>query len=198
MTTLHEDAIIKEKERESMKMDKVAGSKDDEFYTPLYAVKPIFKYLNKGTTIWCPFDTADSYFVRYGKKMGFKVIHSHISEGKDFFEVTPKKDKIDYIISNPPYSKRTEVLKRLFELDIPFAMLLGVVGIFESQDRFEMFRDNDFEVMYMNKRISFFKDFNDPKPALNPPFSTAYFCHHILPNQICFEEIDKKDYKMEE
>ena len=181
-----------------MKMDKVAGSKDDEFYTPLYAVKPIFKYLKEGATIWCPFDTADSYFVRYGKKLGFKVIHSHIDEGKDFFEIKPKKDKIDYIISNPPYSCRQQVLQRLFELGIPFAMLLGVVGIFESQDRFEMFRDNDFEVLYMNKRISFFKDFNDPKPALNPPFSTAYFCHHILPKQICFEEIDKKDYKMEE
>ena len=38
----------------------------------------------------------------------------------------------------------------------------------------------------------------DEKPALNPPFSTGYFCHHILPQQICFEEIDKKDCKMEE
>ena len=63
-----------------MKMDQVAGSKDDEFYSPLYAVKPIFKYLNKGTTIWCPFDTADSYFVRYGKKLGFKVIKEEFYE----------------------------------------------------------------------------------------------------------------------
>lgn len=28
-----------------MKMDKVAGSGNDEFYTPVYAVKPILKYL---------------------------------------------------------------------------------------------------------------------------------------------------------
>lgn len=45
-------------------MDKVAGSKNDEFYTPYYAVKPILKYLKKGTTIWCPFDTQDSQFVK--------------------------------------------------------------------------------------------------------------------------------------
>ena len=32
-----------------MKMDKVAGSKNDEFYTPIYAIKPIEKYLS--TTI---------------------------------------------------------------------------------------------------------------------------------------------------
>lgn len=181
-----------------MKMDQVAGSGNDEFYTPLYAVKPIFRYLNYGSTIWCPFDTADSYYVKYAKSQGFKVIYSHISEGKDFFDMKPNRSKIDYIVSNPPYSRRQEVLERLFELDIPFAMLLGVVGIFESQKRFEMFRDNDFEVMYFNKRVSFFKDYNDEKPALNPPFSTGYFCHHILPQQICFEEIDKNDCKMEE
>ena len=179
-----------------MKMDQVAGSGNDEFYTPLYAVKPIFKYLKKGATIWCPFDTKDSYYVKWGSLMGYKMISSHINEGKDFFKIKPK-GHVDYIISNPPYSKRTEVLKRLFELGIPFGMLIGVVGIFESQDRFEMFRDNDFEVMYLNKRVSFFQNYEDPKPALNPPFSTAYFCHGILPKQICFEEIDKKDLKLE-
>ena len=47
-------------------------------------------------------------------------------------------------------------------------MLVGVVGLFESKQRFEMFRDNDFEIMYFNKRISYFKDYNDKKPSLNP------------------------------
>lgn len=28
-----------------MKMDKVAGSGNDEFYTPEYAIKPLLKYL---------------------------------------------------------------------------------------------------------------------------------------------------------
>lgn len=28
-----------------MKMDKVAGSGNDEFYTPAYAIKPILKYV---------------------------------------------------------------------------------------------------------------------------------------------------------
>lgn len=29
-----------------MKMDKVAGSGNDEFYTPNYAIEPILKYLS--------------------------------------------------------------------------------------------------------------------------------------------------------
>jgi hypothetical protein len=47
-----------------------------------------------------------------------------------------KPPKCDYIISDPPYSIKTEVLQRLFKLNIPFATLVGVVGLFESQRRF--------------------------------------------------------------
>jgi hypothetical protein len=73
----------------------------------------------------------------------------------------------------------------------PFAMLVGVVGLFESQKRFEMFKNNEFEIMYMNRRISYFKDYNEQKPSLNPPFSSVYLCSKILPKQIIFEEIVK-------
>jgi hypothetical protein len=55
-----------------------------------------------------------------------------------------------------------------------------------------MFRDNDFEVMYMNKRVSYFKDYYDEKPSLNPPFSSVYLCSKMLPSRIVFEEIYKK------
>lgn len=120
---------------------------------------------------------------------GYKVVATHIEQGQDFFAIEPPK--CDYIISNPPYSLKGEVLERLFELDRPFAMLVGVVGLFESQKRFNMFKNNDFEIMYFNKRVSYFKDYNDPKPSLNPPFSSVYVCHKMLPKQIVFEEIEK-------
>ena len=173
-----------------MKMDKVAGSGNDEFYTPLYAIEPIIKYIEKGKTIWCPFDTNESLFVKRFKELGFKVINTHLESGVDFFNCdTPE---CDYIISNPPYSLKNEVFERLFMLKIPFAMLVGVVGLFESQKRFEMFRDNQFEIMYLNRRVSYFKDYADDKPALNPPFSSVYLCSNILKQQIVFEEILKR------
>ena len=77
---------------------------------------------------------------------------------------------MDYVISNPPYSVKGKVFKRLFEIGKPFAMLVGVVGLFESEERFSMFNENDFEIMYLNRRVSYFKDFSDQKPSLNPPF----------------------------
>ncbi len=75
-----------------MKMDKVASSQNDEFYTPEYAIKPILKYLKMPCTVWCPFDTAESNFVKMLSvyaPCGVSVVHSHIDEGGDFFSITP-------------------------------------------------------------------------------------------------------------
>lgn len=134
----------------------------------------------------------------------FEVLHRRVyddlSNGKsviyDATNINYKRRSIeppicDFIISNPPYSLKAEVFDRLFQIGKPFAMLVGVVGLFESQKRFNMFKTHDFEIMYMNKRISYFKDYAEQKPSLNPPFSSVYVCKDILPKQIVFEEVDK-------
>lgn len=171
-----------------MKLDQVANSGNDEFYTPAYAITPILKYVKHGSKVWCPFDTEDSLFVKMLRKEGHEVIATHIRNGYDFFS---HEEDCDYIVSNPPYSLKGQVFERLFELGKPFAMLVGVVGLFESQKRFNMFKNNTFEIMYMNKRVAYFKDYSEQKPSLNPPFSSVYVCSGILPSQIMFEEISK-------
>lgn len=164
---------------------------NDEYYTPNYAITPLLKYIKPNSSIWCPFDTKDSNFVKILLKENHYVYHTHIQDNKDFFTEIPPKD-IDYIISNPPYSLKAEVFEHLFKLDIPFAMLVGVVGIFESKKRFAMFKDNDFEMMYFDKRVSYLKSYTDQKTSLNPPFSSVYVCKDMLPKQIVFETLVKK------
>lgn len=63
----------------------------DECLTPRYAVLPVVKYLKACgfKTIWCPFDTADSFYVRVLQSEGFRVIFSHIGVDHDFFTYTP-------------------------------------------------------------------------------------------------------------
>lgn len=172
-----------------MKMDKVANSGNDEFYTPVYAIEPIIKYIKPKSVIWCPFDEEHSLFVKRLTEEGHKVIYTHINTGTDFFKC--EVPKCDYIISNPPYSRKGEVFQRLFDIGKPFAMLVGVVGLFESQKRFDMFASNCFEILYMNRRVAYFKDYGEQKPSLNPPFSSVYLCKDMLPKQIVFEEIKK-------
>lgn len=169
---------------------------NDEYFTPCYAVRPILKYIRPGSTVWCPFDTEESNYVKMIGGEGHKVLSSHISLGYDFFKVAVPYG-VDYIISNPPYSLKTKVFHRLFKLGIPFAMLVGVVGLFESQRRFRMFRDNDFEIMYFDKRVSYFRDYADTTPSLNPPFSSVYICSGMLPKQIVFETLTREGTRLD-
>ena len=171
-----------------MRLDEITVKKD-EYYTPPYAIEPILKYVPAGATVWCPFDTEESMFVKMLRQQRHEVIATHIDNGGDFFALDVP---CDCIISNPPYSVKAEVFERLFALGKPFAMLVGVVGLFESQRRFSMFRDNQFEIMFMNKRVSYFEDYSDQQPALNPPFSSIYLTSKMLPDLIVFEEIDKR------
>lgn len=184
-----------------MKLDTITNKKEiqgdvnpnDEFYTPYYAVEPLLKYLKPKSKILCPFDTEESLYVRLLRTEGHSVYYSHIGNSNDFFDYTIEDLKnYDYVISNPPYSKKTEVLEKLFSANVPFAMLLGVVGIFESKNRFELFKNNKFEIMYFDKRVSFMRDYTSGKTELNPPFSSVYICHNVLPQQIIFETINKK------
>ena len=168
-----------------------ATSKNDEYYTHRYAIKPILKYIKPNSTIWCPFDTEQSNYVCELSNSGHYVKHTHINTGNDFFKTNIE---CDYIISNPPYTIKNEVLSRLFQLKKPFAMLMNAAGIFDSQYRFDLFKDNRFEIMIMNKRVEYFMDYNDQirSTRKSPPNPSIYFCSKMLPNQIVFEEINKK------
>lgn len=166
----------------------------DEWFTPRYAVKPILKYLKPNSRILCPFDTADSRFYQECVKAGHKVVCSHIATGHDFLKLNIKPGAVDYIISNPPYSIKIEVLQKLFSMKIPFAMLMSCPGVFEGE-RFDLFSKNDFELLVFKNRINFFTDYSKPEGSTltGVPFSTWYFCSGILPKQITFDKFDKKD-----
>ena len=72
-----------------MKMDKVAGSGNDEFYTPYYAIEPLIKYLKdkQFKKVICPFDTKESRIYKKLIQEGFEVTQSHLEEGADFFVI---------------------------------------------------------------------------------------------------------------
>ena len=162
-------------------------NKNDEYYTPAYAVYPIAKYLKEGSTIWCPFDTIESEFVQVLTDLGFKVEYGHIETGEDFFQVNPPF--CDYIISNPPYSLKQEVFKRLIEIGKPYAMLINFQGIFDHKDRFKMFEENRTEMLWLSPRVNYIK-LDDSKSGV--PFQSGYLCSGIFENQLNFETLNKK------
>ena len=162
-------------------------NKNDEYYTPAYAVYPIMKYLKEKSTIWCPFDKKESQFVQVLLRNGFDVIYGHIETGQDFFEV--EVPDCDYIISNPPYSLKGDIFKRLYDIGKPFAMLINFQGIFDHKDRFEMFRNNKVEMLWLSPRVNYIKP--NENSVSGVPFQSGYLCSGIFENGLNFEYVDK-------
>ena len=161
-------------------LGKSMGQKNDERYTPAILVKPILEFIKPGSTIWCPFDLESSEFVILLREAGHKVLFSHIFTGQDFFEYEPD-EPYDYIISNPPFSKKLEVLERLYKLGKPFAMLMNLECL-NYQVVGEFFLDKPLELLIVDKKVSF--DGNTPS------FNTSYFCNGMLPEQLMFYHLE--------
>jgi len=156
----------------------------DEYYTPKILVEPIIKYLKPKSVVWCPFDTESSEFVIMLKQAGHKVVYSHIWYGQDFFTYEPKK--YDCIISNPPFTRKLEVLDRLYKLGKPFAMILGL-PILNYQEIGDFFIGKDLQLLIVNKKVSF-----DGNTA---SFNNSYFCHKMLPKDIIFHSLKNNNSK---
>lgn len=153
--------------------------KGNEQYTPKEGVAIIVPFLKEKNfkTVWCPFDTENSWYVKLLKEQGFNVIYSHIWTGQDFFTYNPS-ESYDCIVSNPPFSKKKEVIQRLIELDKPFSMLLPMTWL-NDQNCIEVFKNKQMQLLIPDKRINF-----DNSSNTKVPFKSAYFCCDVLPRDI--------------
>lgn len=161
------------------------NKESDEYYTPKEAVVPIIKYLKKEMVVWCPFDTEDSEYVKCIQANGNKVIFSHIDNGENFFSFEPK-EKYDVIISNPPFSLKDDILKRLDELNKPFAILLPLPTL-QGQKRFEYLKG--CEALIFDKRINFYNDKEHKIMVKGVAFASIYICKNFLPEKLIFEKL---------
>jgi hypothetical protein len=156
--------------------------KHDDYMTPKYAWENIKHLIPKNKVIWEAF-YGDSKSGQYLRELGFEVIHEPI----DFFE----NNLGDIIVSNPPFSKSKEVMKRLKELDKPFIIILP-----SSKINTSYFRDNfmncGLQIIIPRKRIHFEKQIDGKTPdnwknACN--FDCFYYCYKIgLENDIVWLE----------
>ena len=145
------------------------------------------KQFNPNATVWCPFDMEFSNYVKVLRAEGFKVISSHIDEDKNFFFYEPEEE-YDVIISNPPFSQKDNVLKRLYELNKPYAMLLPVPTL-QGQARFPYMKDVQY--LGFDKRINYYKDIEMTKTQDGVSFGSCYLCRKFLPRDLIIEELKR-------
>ncbi len=173
----------------NLKMVKKTFSKNDEMYTPPILVYPITYCLKANSLIWCPFDTESSEFVKILQEEGHTVRFSHINNGQDFFDIPIEDFRLyDYIISNPPFSKKLAVLERLYEIGIPFAMLMGLPILnYQEIGNFFYKKESDLQLLIFDKKVSF--------NGNTASFNCSYFCRGILPKDIIFYHLEHNNTK---
>ena len=157
----------------------------DEYFTPSEAVKPLLRFISTDKVLWCPFDKVTSSYVRVFEEAGYRVLHSRIDEGKNFFFYEPE-ESYDAIISNPPFSVKDDILRRLTELNKPYAMLLPLPTL-QGQKRFDDLIGS--EALIFDKRINFFTDEAQTQMAKGVAFASIYVCKGILPEKLIFERL---------
>jgi hypothetical protein len=154
------------------------NGRSDEFQTPKEAIIPLLPYLNKDWTIWeCAWGKGS--LAKHLDKEGFAVIGDNEDFLKSFKEC-------HCIITNPPYSKKDEFLKRAFEIGKPFAFLMPLTAL-EGKKRGELFRKYGIQLIIPNKRINFITPSGKGGGAW---FQTAWFCYKLnLPKDLMFVEL---------
>ena len=160
----------------------------DDFQTPEYAVGPLVPYLRARnfSVVWEP-AAGEGYLVRALRAAGFAVISSDIRENKDFLSYVPDVEW-DVIVTNPPYSLRYEFIERCYKLGKPWAMLMTLTTLEGRRQR--LFREHGVELLLLDKRINFITPYRKDGSAW---FPVAWFCHRILPQQICYGNVVNKD-----
>ena len=146
--------------------------KHDDYMTPKSAWENIKHLIPKDKVIWEAF-YGDGKSGNYLKELGFNVIHEPI----DFFE----NDLGEIIVTNPPFSKAKEIMKRLKELDKPFIIIMPSSKINTSYFR-ENFMNKGLQIIIPRKRIHFEKLIEGEKPknwqnACN--FDCFYYCYKM-------------------
>lgn len=161
----------------------------DEVFTPFYAVEPLLKYISKDKIIWCPFDEEWSAYYQVFSENGYKVIRSSLQEGQDFFTYEPN-EYYDIIISNPPFSKKDKILKRLDEIGKPFMILLPVASI-QGEHRYRWCFKNGIQLLAFDNRVNYHTNFNFDTYTKGNHFGSAYFCRNILPKDLIMEHLEE-------
>tara|TARA_R110002072_G_scaffold4475_1_gene31215 strand:+ start:302 stop:787 length:486 start_codon:yes stop_codon:yes gene_type:complete len=147
----------------------------DDYMTPKSAWENIKQYIPKNKVIWEAF-MGDGKSGQYLSELGFNVIHND----NDFFE----NNEGDIVVSNPPFTKKKEILQRLKELDKAFILLMPQNTL--NNNYIREFFNNEIQIIIPRKRIQFIKNGEDGHEK-KCNFDCFYYCYKIgFDNDIVF------------
>jgi hypothetical protein len=161
----------------------------DNLYTPRIIIDAAFPFFkerleairyNKHRTpiVLMPFDTINSEFVKKFQEEDYDIKFGHIDTGQDFF--THDYGKWDVCISNPPFSKKLEVFKKLNAAKSPWAMIMNVMAL-NYEEIIRYFVDNPVELLFFDRRVSY-----DGNPS---SFGSCFVCNDMMLSDVQFVKL---------
>lgn len=133
----------------------------DEYYTRREDAEIIASnIIQLPLKVWLPFNDINSVWIDVLVERGFTVV---ATEG-DFFTTDPPPG-VQCIISNPPFSKKREIMDRIKELNLRFALILPFQWM------------NDGIPLEYGHQLMFFRQrmyFNTPQGCLNKPRANCF------------------------
>ena len=152
--------------------------KHDDYMTPKYVWEWVKDFIPRDKLIWESF-YGDGDSGKFLAELGFNVLHEPI----DFFT----NNEGDVIVSNPPFSNKRDVLKRLKELDKPF-IIICPSSMINTKYVKELFKDDKLQLIIPHKRINFIKKVDRQIPenwGNRCNFDCFYYCWKMnLPKDI--------------
>ena len=151
----------------SLNTENIKLKGDNEYMTPREVWVSIQHLIPKDKVIFEGF-YGDGNSGKFLKELGFKV-ESH---DVDFFD--DQKFNYDIIITNPPYSIKAKVFKKLAEIDKPFMILIPVATMTKQYLK-KYFKDK-LQIVIPERRIQFIKNGIQTDRCY---FDTVWLCYKM-------------------
>ena len=146
-------------------------SKNDDWETPAEYLKIITPFLNKENIIYDPFYFNGKIKEKW-ENLGYECIHKN----ENFYDVDVPANKNIIIVSNPPYHNKNKMLKKLFDWDLPFILLMPIqtIAIVKTQ---RLLKNKNIQIIIPNIYKGFIS--KDGKQTKCPPFYICYICYNM-------------------
>lgn len=124
----------------AIKIMDIESIRGDEYFTLEKDAETIAQHIIRPMKVWLPFNDRGGAFDKILPLHGHKVI---CTDG-DFFKTDPPPGT-ECIISNPPFSRKKEVINRIDELGMKYALIVPFLWLndgipFDHANQLMMFR----------------------------------------------------------
>lgn len=163
-----------------MKQALISGAKSDEWYTPIETVKIMLGIFPppKGARVLLPFDTDKSNFTKVIIKdydpLAIYGINDFLTNQYEF----------DYLISNPPYSNKDEIIARCIESGKPCVLILPI-DVLGGVQRHKLYSKTNISIYVPTKRIHFISENGEYKKS--PAHHSIFVMINAPQTEIIFE-----------